>query len=86
MRPAHRFFPALLLAAVLASPVVMAGCAEHTSYRYYDRDHDDYHRWDDHEAAFYGQWEHETHRDHRDFDKRDANEQKEYWNWRHQNH
>jgi hypothetical protein len=84
MRPAHRLWPALLLAAALASPVVLAGCAEHTTYRVYDPYHNDYHRWDDHETAFYVQWEHESHRDHRDFDKRDANEQKEYWDWRHE--
>jgi len=84
MRPAHRFLPALLLAAAFAAPVVLTGCAEHNTYRVYDRDHDDYHRWDNHEVVFYTQWERETHRDHRDFKDRDDKDQKEYWNWRHQ--
>jgi hypothetical protein len=86
MRRAHRIFPALFLAAALASPLVITGCAEHNTYRAYDRDHDDYHRWDRHETAFYLQWEGESRREHRDYDKRDSNEQKEYWNWRHEHH
>jgi len=83
MRPFHQAWPVLLLFAALSAPAVITGCAEHNTYRVYDRDHDDYHRWDQHEIVFYSQWEHETHRDHRDFDKRDESEQKEYWNWRH---
>jgi hypothetical protein len=78
-----RFLSSLLLAAVLLSPVAITGCAARASYRVYDPYYGDYHRWDDHENAFYLQWEGETHRDHRDFDKRDRNEQKEYFTWRH---
>ncbi|MGH9714026.1 MAG: hypothetical protein ACRD5M_12085 [Candidatus Acidiferrales bacterium] len=83
MRYSYRFARSLLLAAALISPAVMAGCAAHASYRVYDPHHQDYHRWDDHEARFYVQWEGETHREHRDFDKRDERDQKEYWDWRH---
>lgn len=73
----------LALTAALASTVVLTGCAARASYRVYDPDHEDYHRWDDHEASFYVQWENETRRDHRDFDKRDHDDQKQYWTWRH---
>jgi hypothetical protein len=61
----------------------LAGCASHSSRRYYDDDHHDYHGWNDQESGFYVRWETETHREHRDFQRRDADEQREYWNWRH---
>lgn len=83
MRHPSRMFSSLLLAAALISPVAITGCAAHASYRVYDRDHDDYHRWDNHETRFYIQWEGENHKEHHDFDRRDKDEQKEYWNWRH---
>lgn len=86
MRHALRFGSSLLLAAVLISPVAISGCAERASYRVYDHDHDDYHRWNHHETTFYFQWETETHREHRDFDKRHDDEQREYWKWRHDHH
>ena len=79
----RRCLCSVALAAALASPVVITGCAAHAGYRVYDPDHEDYHRWDDREVRFYGQWENETHREHRDFDKRNRDEQKEHWNWRH---
>jgi hypothetical protein len=83
MHHIRRFVSSLLLAAALISLVMITGCAARASYRVYDPDYDDYHRWDGHETTFYLQWEGESHREHRDFDKRDKDEQKEYWNWRH---
>jgi hypothetical protein len=83
MRNLSRYFCSLALAAALASPVVLTNCAARASYRVYDPDHEDYHRWDDHETNFYVQWESETRREHRDFDKRDRDDQKQYWTWRH---
>ncbi len=71
----------LLLAAVLASPLVNTGCAVRA--RYYDPDHGDYHRWNHGEVVYYNQWEVQTHRDHRDFKQRNADEQRDYWKWRH---
>ena len=32
----YRYFPTLLLAFALASPLVPTGCAEHSYYRVYD--------------------------------------------------
>ena len=83
MRNLSRCLCSLALTATLASIVVLTGCAAHASYRVYDPDHEDYHRWDDHETGFYVQWESETRREHRDFDKRDGDDQKQYWTWRH---
>lgn len=65
----------LPMAAVLA-----VGCTAHVGY--YDSYHN-YHRWDDHEAVYYSQWEHDTHRDHRDFNKRSDADKRAYSDWRH---
>lgn len=70
-----------LFAAVLATAALTAtGCTVHAGY--YDPYYHDYHPVDG-EVAFYGQWEHDTHRDHVDLKKRSAADQKEYWDWRH---
>jgi len=83
MRHPYRILSSLLLAAVLASPLAITGCAARAGYQVYDPYYNDYHRSDDHEIVYYNQWETETHRDHRDFNKRDKDEQKQYWAWRH---
>lgn len=66
MRSWFRKFVPLLLATVLAAPVVATGCRSH------GRSEDDN----------YVQWEHETHRQHVDVDKRNADERKQYEDWR----
>jgi hypothetical protein len=70
-----------LLAAVLAAPLLIAGCAGQG--RSYDAGHGDYHTWNGGEVTHYNSWEKETNRDHREFKDRNADDQKEYWNWRH---
>ncbi len=83
MRLTVRNFASLLLAAALASPVLMTGCTG--SVRVYDPYYHDYHRWNG-ETVYYNQWEHDTHRDHVDYAKRNADDQKAYWDWRHSQH
>jgi len=85
MRFLFRHLPSVVLAAALASPVIITGCAARvsTGYRIYDPDYGDYHVWDDNEFGFYNRWEGETHREHRDFRRRPRDEQKEYFAWRH---
>jgi hypothetical protein len=79
-----RAIPHLVLASLLAGPIAIAGCAEHSEYRVYDPDDGSYHYWSG-EQPYYQQWEVETHRRNRDFRKRNRDEQREYWQWR-QNH
>ncbi|MGP8270322.1 MAG: hypothetical protein ACLQLH_09660 [Terracidiphilus sp.] len=81
MRSIFRNVAPLLLAAAVASPLFMTGCAEPV----YDPYYHDYHYWSA-EDPHYRQWEHDTHRDHRDFDKRSDSEKKEYWDSRHSQH
>jgi hypothetical protein len=85
MRALSHLFTWLLLAAVLAVPATVGGCAARVGYRTYDPYYNDYHTWDNNEVTFYTQWETNTHREHKDFRKRSADEQKEYWTWRHGN-
>jgi hypothetical protein len=51
--------------------------------RYYDRNHKDYHNWDNREGRAYQRWTTENHRDNRNFSHLKRGEQSEYWNWRH---
>jgi hypothetical protein len=78
-----RNFAPVLLAAVLAAPVLNTGCTAHV--RVYDPYYHDYHAWDG-EVTYYAQWEHDTHRDHMDFNKRNDDDKKAYWDWRHSHH
>ena len=88
MRTFLRPFVSFLLAAALAAPIVITGCAARveTGYTYHDNYYNDDHVWDANEVAFYGRWENDTHRNHVDFRKRNADEQKEYFTWRHNQH
>ena len=88
MRFFTRHMISVVLAAAVASPVVMTGCAARvsTGYRVHDSYYSDDHVWDNNEVTFYAQWEGETHRDHKDFRRRPDTEQKEYWTWRHDHH
>jgi hypothetical protein len=67
MRSLFRNFVPLLLAALLAAPVVTVGC------RSQGPPQDD----------SYIQWEHDTHREHVDVNKRSDEERKQYDDWRH---
>jgi hypothetical protein len=85
MRNLLRNFAVVVLAGALAGAVlVVSGCEGEV--RYYDADHNDYHRWNHGEVVYYNNWEHETQRDHVDFAKRDDGEKKEYFTWRHNQH
>jgi len=63
----RNFASVLLLAAVMAVPVLSTGCS--AQVRVYDPYYHDYHAWAG-ETTYYAQWETNTHRDHQDFNKR----------------
>jgi hypothetical protein len=90
------FFSALFLTAVLAAPSAMNAASRpqdngrqeehhrdegHT--RMYDRDHKDYHNWDDNEDRSYRVYLGERHREYHPFVELKVKEQRAYWNWRH---
>jgi hypothetical protein len=81
----------LFLAAVLLAPVVSLANAENqedrhstvVQVRYYDRDHRDFHYWDDREDRAYRRYLVEQHRAYLKFERADISVHRHYWNWRH---
>src|SRR5580700_6953374 len=68
-------------AKVGAQEVVITHEGDHT--RYYDRNHHDYHVWNDNEDRSYRVYLGERHREYSDFHHENSRRQNAYWNWRH---
>ena len=86
MHRTHRYIATLFMAGALAAPVsIMAAVPQEASVqvRVYDRDHKDYHNWDDNENRAWGRFLTENHRNSHEFSKSNKKEQSQYWNWRH---
>jgi hypothetical protein len=66
--------------AASANPQVSVGV------KIYDRDHKDYHVWDDHEVKFYDGYRHDHPEFKVDFRKNNREQQRAYWQWRHDHH
>lgn len=79
------FSGALLAAATLAAPLFSSAATPRPQddRGIYDREHKDYHKWDDGEDRAWRRWLAETHRKEHEFAKADRKEQAEYWKWRH---
>ena len=85
MRNAHRYISSLLLAAALAAPMAIMAAPEPQAVqvRVYDRNHKDYHNWDDRENHAWGLYLSDNHRPSHEYAKSNKKEQNNYWNWRH---
>ena len=90
MHRAKYLIGSFLLVAALAAPVsiraIPATQEDHKQDEHkkvYDKQHKDYHNWDDNENRAWGNFLTENHRDSHDFAKANKKEQSEYWNWRH---
>jgi hypothetical protein len=87
MHRTNLFGVSLLLAAALAGPgsALAAPRAQSADVqvRVYDKDHKDYHNWDDHENQAWNRYLSENHKQAHDFKKANKKEQSQYWNWRH---
>ena len=87
MHKTHRYIASLFLTAALAAPVSILAASlpqeAAVQVRVYDKDHKDYHNWDDHENQQWGVFLTENHRNPHEFSKANKKEQSEYWNWRH---
>jgi hypothetical protein len=88
MHLSHRYIASLFLTAALAAPVaIMAAPAPQESrraqVRVYDKQHKDYHNWDDNENRAWGQYLTDNHRNPHEFSKANKREQSKYWNYRH---
>ena len=84
----RRYISALALSAALMMPLVVRADDEHhdrdRERRVYDRDHRDYHVWNDNEERTYRHYLEEQHRDYRDWNRLNRHEQQNYWQWRHE--
>jgi hypothetical protein len=82
----------LLVTAIFLSTALVAPMATRSTsaaqvavgVKIYDRDHKDYHVWDDNEIKLYDGWRHD-HTDFQvDFRKNSREQQAAYWKWRHE--
>jgi hypothetical protein len=83
-----RYIRSLLLAAAIATPTAIMAQPKPqdagVQIRVYDRDHHDYHNWDDRENRAYRGYLTERHRTYREYNRQHAREQRHYWRWRHE--
>ena len=87
MHTTRRVFASLILTAALMAPAAILAASkpqsETVTVRVYDKDHKDYHNWDDNENRAWGVFLTTNHRKQHEFSKANKKEQSEYWNWRH---
>jgi len=87
MHRSRHYLASLFLTAALAVPTsLMAAAAPQEAsvqIRVYDRNHRDYHNWDDHENRAWNQYLSENHRESHEYSRSKRREQSQYWNWRH---
>jgi len=89
MHQTQKHLASFLLTAALTAPLgaafvaVPASAAPQDDRGFYDRDHKDYHKWDDHEQSAWSRYLAEKHRKEHEFAKASHKEQQQYWNWRH---
>ena len=86
MQIANRFVATLFLTAALGAPVAIAAAPAQEArvqVRVYDRNHKDYHNWDDHENNAWGVYLTNNHKKNHEYSKSSRREQSHYWDWRH---
>jgi hypothetical protein len=86
MHRSYRFIASLFLAGALVAPVsVIAAPSPQASLqiRVFDRNHRDYHNWDDREDRAYRGYLVENHQTYRVYGKQSRRSQNNYWKWRH---
>jgi hypothetical protein len=62
---------------------MLADDDDHNRKRYYDRDHKDYHEWNEGEDRAYRHWLETRHHAYVEWGKTKEAEQRAYWSWRH---
>lgn len=79
------FLSSFFLAAALVAPLAIRvnAAPQSVSLRVYDRDHKDYHNWDDREAQSYSTFRGDHPKYNVTFSKTSRSQQSAYWNWRH---
>ena len=89
MQRAQRIIGSLFLTAALMAPVSVFSAPKPQSasvqVRVFDKDHNDYHNWDDNENQAWGRFEVENKTKPHEYSKANKKEQSQYWKWRHDN-
>jgi hypothetical protein len=85
MTKMHRHISSLILAAAFVVPLAATAAPQDAKIqiRFFDRNHKDYHNWDDHEDRAWGIYLNDNHRKSEEFSKASKRRQSQYWNWRH---
>jgi hypothetical protein len=87
MRSIDRCISLLILAAAIAVPTATLAAPKpqnaSVQIRVYDRDHRDYHNWNDHEDRAYRRYLVVQHRPYRVYHRQHYRVRQHYWNWRH---
>ena len=87
MHGSRNYIASLFLTAALAAPLSLMAAPRPqevgVQVRVYDKQHKDYHNWDDNENRAWGQYLAENHRDAHEYSKSNKREQSQYWSWRH---
>jgi len=85
MRNIHRVIGTIFLAAAIVAPAAVVANAQegNVQVRVYDRDHRDYHNWDDREDHAYRRYLVENRREYVEYNGQRERDQRNYWKWRH---
>jgi hypothetical protein len=87
LRHINRYFSLLLLGTALAAPAAILAAPQpqdaSVQVRVYDRDHRDYHNWDDREDRAYRRYLVVQHRGYRKYERQNYRVHRHYWQWRH---
>ena len=87
MRHINRYFSLLFLGAALVAPAALIAGPQpqegSVQVRVYDRDHRDYHNWDDREDRAYRRYLVVQHRGYRSYERQNYRVHRHYWQWRH---
>jgi len=88
MQSRKLFLSSLFLAGALIAPMAATvhAAPQAIGVRVYDRDHKDYHNWDDNEAKSYNSYRVDHPKLKVTFTKNSRADQRDYWNYRHDNH
>lgn len=81
-----KFAGAFLLGAALLMPVSVKTLRADGNHRYYDKEHKDYHEWNEaEERAWHRYWE-AQHRSYVTWERAKEKQRQAYWRWRHEHH
>jgi hypothetical protein len=81
-----RYLRSFVLSAALLGPITLAPIPlkAEPPHRYYDREHKDWHEWNEREDRAYRHYLEERHERYREWAKAKRAEQRAYWRWRHE--